>query len=145
MPVKEALEKAGWNQSALAGISDLPWSEVLEMLLPVTGRLNFGEELHLKGLMVSAAHLEGLENKKFARGSITHFKDDQWDKAYGSSAETPMTGVEKWEQLRKNQVSEEAGRASRGSFERAAGERRASQGHSATGRFVGQVQSLDAS
>lgn len=102
MPVKEALEKAGWNQSALAGISDLPWSEVLEMLLPVTGRLNFGEELHLKGLMVSAAHLEGLENKKFARGSITHFKDDQWDKAYGSSAETPMTGVEKWEQLRKN-------------------------------------------
>ena len=102
MPVKEALEKAGWNQSALAGISDLPWSEVLEMLLPVTGRLNFGEELHLKGLMVSAAHMEGLENKKFARGSITHFKDDQWDKAYGSSAETPMTGVEKWEQLRKN-------------------------------------------
>ena len=102
MSVKEALEKAGWNQSALAGISDLPWSEVFEMLLPVTGRLNFGEELHLKGLMVSAAHMEDLENKKFARGSITHFKDDRWDRAYGSSAETPMTGVEKWEQLRKN-------------------------------------------
>ena len=44
-----------------------------------------------------------------------------------------------------NQVSEEVGRASRGWFERAAGEGRASQGHSATGRVVGQVQSLDAS
>ena len=36
--MEESLQRAGWDEVALAGISDLSWEEIKELLAPVTLR-----------------------------------------------------------------------------------------------------------
>ena len=49
--VRDRLCHGGWDEVALAGVTDLPWDRILEILAPVVGRLSFGEELELRAVL----------------------------------------------------------------------------------------------
>ena len=52
--MEAALENGGWDDVALAGIADLAWEEQKRILEPVTGPLDFSQELRLKALASGA-------------------------------------------------------------------------------------------
>ena len=97
----DALDRAGWDEVALAGIADLDWEEVKRILEPVTGRLSFGEELQLKAKESGSEVRQRLDNTSFARRPVGYFVDTHWARRYGSEAETPLAPLLEWERIRK--------------------------------------------
>lgn len=61
--VRDRLCHGGWDEVALAGVTDLPWDRSLEILAPVVGRLSFGEELELRAVLSRAALQQDLSNR----------------------------------------------------------------------------------
>eukprot|EP00435_Cladocopium_sp_Y103_P065945 s1179_g28.t1 len=81
----ERLSHAGWDEVALAGVTDLTWDQLLELWQPVLGRLSFAEELELRSVLARADLRQSLSNRAFAQQPVSFFKDDAWDRRYGSS------------------------------------------------------------
>ena len=99
--VRERLAASGWDDVALAGVSDLPWDRLLSLLEPVVGRLSFGEELQLRSVLAGATLRQGLSNTAFAAQPAAFFKDSGWARRYGPDAETPIAPLLKWDAVQK--------------------------------------------
>jgi hypothetical protein len=99
--VRDRLCHGGWDEVALAGVTDLPWDRVLEILAPVVGRLSFGEELELRAVLSRAALQQDLSNRAFATQAATFFVDEAWNRRYGRDAETPLAPLIRWEAVQR--------------------------------------------
>ena len=92
----------GWDEVALAGITDLDWEDILEAVKPAVGVLSFGEELILKGLLKRAENRQRAGNTAFARNPGSFFVDTAWQNRYGPEAETPVTPLLQWEAVKRH-------------------------------------------
>ena len=61
--IRDRLTAAGWDDVALAGVSDLSWDRLPGLLEPAVGSLSFGEELELRSALAGATLRQGLSNK----------------------------------------------------------------------------------
>ena len=46
----ERLSHEGWDEVALAGVSDYPWEELLDLVRPLSSRMKLGAEGTARGL-----------------------------------------------------------------------------------------------
>ena len=98
--MEERLRKAGWDEVALAGISDLNWEEIKRLLGPVTGTLSFSDELTLRVWVTGSEGRQRLDNTTFARRPVAFFTDSYWARRYGPEAETPLLPLMEWDRVK---------------------------------------------
>ena len=98
--IRDRLKEAGWDEVSLAGISDLPWEDIKGALSPVTGTMNFAQELELKTAITAAKDAQERQNRAFASQPFAWFSDMAWRRRYGPEAETPLLPLVKWEAVR---------------------------------------------
>lgn len=73
--VRSRLNRAGWDEVALAGIADLPWHELSGILRSAVGDLSFANELQLRALVSEASRKEDMSNRSFALQPVAFHKD----------------------------------------------------------------------
>ena len=76
--VRVRLADAGWDDVALAGISDVPWGQMLGLLRAAIGQRSFSAKPELRAALAcrTTLLLPGF------------FKDTAWGRRYGEEAET---------------------------------------------------------
>lgn len=99
--VRGRLNRAGWDEVALAGIADLPWHEVSGILRSAVGDLSFADELQIRALVSEATRKEDMSNRSFALQPVAFHKDGGWSRRYGDESETPLTPLLQWEAIEK--------------------------------------------
>lgn len=99
--VRSRLNRAGWDEVALAGIADLPWHEVSGILRSAVGDLSFADELQIRALVSEATRKEDMSNRSFALQPVAFHKDGGWSRRHGDESETPLTPLLQWEAIEK--------------------------------------------
>ena len=80
--VRSRLNRAGWDEVALAGIADLPWHEVSGILRSAVGDLSFADELQIRALVSEATRKEDMSNRPFALQPVAFHKGGGWSRRY---------------------------------------------------------------